>query len=100
MAVGGALVWREGSDRYDGRISTTLFGIQIVLISLWTAFFFRLRSPSAAIVEIGLLLIAVLTWYVSASRIDRRTRWLILPYITWVTFAMILNGSIRWMNCS
>jgi translocator protein len=98
MALAAGLVWRKGSQRRDVRFATVLFGVQLVLNWLWTFLFFGLRSPLSALFEIVALWLAIIAWHQSAARIDGRTRWLILPYVAWVSFAAVLNASIWWMN--
>jgi translocator protein len=98
MAVAAWMVWRHGIQRRDVQIATALFGVQLALNVLWSALFFGLESPLAGLIEIVVLLAAIVAWYVAATRVDGRTRWLILPYIAWVAFATLLNGSIWWLN--
>lgn len=98
MAVAAWLVWRHGASRRDVQVSTLLFGFQLALNAAWSPVFFGLESLSTGLIIILLLLVAVVTWYVFATRVDRRSRWLISPYIAWVAFAAVLNGSIWWLN--
>jgi benzodiazapine receptor len=98
MALAGWMVWRHGSKRRDVQVATALFGVQLALNVLWSALFFGLESPLAGLIEIVVLLGAIATWYVAATRVDARTRWLILPYLAWVGFATVLNASIWWLN--
>lgn len=98
MATAAWLVWRRGGDQPEGKLSTGLYGLQLVFNLLWTVIFFGLRAPGAALVEIVGLWIAVFAWYKSAVPIDSRVRWLILPYLAWVSFAVTLNAGIWWLN--
>lgn len=98
MAFAAWHVWRRGPERKDVQRSTALFSVQLALNALWPFLFFALESPPAGLLGIVVLLGAIVVWYVSATRISRLTRWMILPYIAWVSFATILNGSIWWLN--
>jgi translocator protein len=98
MAVAAWLVWRHGSHRRDVQIATLLYGVQLTLNALWSALFFGMESPLAGLVEIVVLFAAITAWYVAATRVESRARWLILPYMAWVAFAILLNGSIWWLN--
>ena len=101
MATAAWRVWRakdDGADEDAVRRSTTLYGVQLALNSAWSLLFFGLRSPGAALAEIGVLWAAIVAWYRSAGAIDPPSRWLILPYIAWTTFAALLNASIWWLN--
>ncbi len=98
MALAAWLVWRRGGDRPEGKLSTGLYVVQLGLNQLWTVIFFGLRTPGAALIEIIGLWIAIFAWYKSAVPIDSRVRWLILPYLAWVSFAMTINAGVWWLN--
>jgi tryptophan-rich sensory protein len=36
--------------------------------------------------------------YLKFAKIDKIAGYLFIPYIAWVSFAMVLNGSIWWLN--
>jgi tryptophan-rich sensory protein len=101
MTAAAWLVWRRRGDhtrQSDVRVSTALYGVQLTLNSLWSIIFFGRRAPGAALVEIAALWTAIVAWYTSAIAIDSRTRFLILPYIAWTSFAAVLNAGIWWKN--
>lgn len=98
MSVAAWLVWRRGSEKRAVKTATTLFGVQLSLNVLWSALFFGARSPLAGLIEIGALWAAIVTWMWQSSKIDGRTRWLILPYLAWTSFAAVLTASIWWLN--
>lgn len=100
MATAAWRVWRKRNWRNRDEVerSTALYGVQLALNSAWSLLFFGLRSPAAALAEIGVLWAAIVAWYRSAVAIDPASRWLILPYIAWTTFAAVLNASIWWLN--
>jgi benzodiazapine receptor len=98
MAAAAWLVWRRGPARDDVQRSTRLFGAQLGLNVLWSGLFFALKSPLLALAEIVTLWSAIALWLRSAARIDARARWLIVPYLAWVSFATLLNASIWWLN--
>jgi tryptophan-rich sensory protein len=78
--------------------ATALFGMQLGLNVLWSGLFFAARSPAAALAEIVVLWSAILAWLVASVKVEPRTRWLILPYLAWTSFAFVLNTSIWWKN--
>lgn len=98
MAVAAWLVWRRGSEKTQVKTATTLFGIQLGLNVLWSGLFFAARSPLAGLVEIFILWAAIFAWMRASAKVDGRTRWLILPYLAWTSFAVVLNASIWWLN--
>jgi translocator protein len=80
------------------RRALLLFSIQFVLNLAWTPIFFGLRSPGLAFVEICLLWIALLMTLLTFGRLRSLAGYLMLPYLLWVSFALVLNGTIWLMN--
>jgi translocator protein len=97
MAVAGWLVWRRAGLR-GARRAYRLFLGQLALNLLWTALFFGLRAPGAALIEILVLLAAIAGTIRAFAAIDRAAAWLLVPYLAWTAFAALLNGSIWWLN--
>jgi translocator protein len=75
-----------------------LFGIQLVLNSLWSIIFFGLQSPLYALIEIILLWVAIVFTIKQFWKLNVKAGALLFPYIAWVTFAMVLNYSIWQLN--
>ena len=97
MAFAGWLVWRAGSTSTTA-LPLALFGGQLVLNALWSVLFFGLRSPGVALAEILILWAAILATLLLFRRISREADWLLTPYLTWVTFAALLNFEIWRLN--
>ena len=99
MAVALWLVRREpaNEDRLR-KVALVLFAIQFALNLAWTPLFFGLRSPGLAFAEICLLWIALLSTMLAFGRVRPLAGYLLLPYLLWVSFARVLNGTIWLMN--
>lgn len=95
MAVAATLVWRQVGLRSS---ALAWWFIQLVLNTLWTLLFFGLKSPGLALLEIGLMWVAILICMVKFRPISRKAFWLMVPYIAWVSFALILNAGFWWLN--
>jgi benzodiazapine receptor len=98
MGVALYLVWREGWQRPDVRAAMLLFAAQLVLNGLWSVLFFGLRSPALAFAEILVLWAAIGATAAAFRSIAPAAALLMLPYLAWVSFAAVLNGSIWWLN--
>lgn len=98
MGIVAYLVWKKGIERRDVRIALSVFGVQLVLNTLWSILFFGLKSPGLALVEIALMWVAILASIVLFSRISKAAAWLLVPYILWVSFAAYLNYAIWALN--
>lgn len=97
MAVAAWRVWRH-TEHPLRRRALALFFAQLVLNTLWSFLFFGLRSPGLALAEIFVLLAAIGATGFHFWRIDRPAGVLWLPYVLWVSFATVLNGTIWWLN--
>lgn len=97
MAVAAWLVWQEGGWRRQ-RAPLTLFCIQWLLNALWTPLFFGLRRPDLALADILLLWLVIAATIVSFRRVRATAAVLLVPYLAWITFAALLNASIRSLN--
>lgn len=94
MGVALFLVWQK-REKGEARV---IFITQLFLNILWTIFFFSLKSPGLAFIELVLLWFAVLCNIVSFYKISRTAGLLLLPYILWVSFAGVLNFTIWMIN--
>ncbi|MBC7187346.1 MAG: tryptophan-rich sensory protein [Calditrichaeota bacterium] len=95
MGVAAALVWHKSLG-----VNTALavFVVQLVLNVLWSLFFFGLRLPAVALVDIVLLWGAILATLVLFWRMQPAAGLLLVPYLLWVSFATVLNAAIVWLN--
>ncbi|MCR4440064.1 MAG: tryptophan-rich sensory protein [bacterium] len=95
MGVAVALVWQRSSGV---NAALTVFSVQLVLNVLWSLFFFGLRLPALALVDIALLWGAIVATLVLFWRTQPAAGALLVPYLLWVSFATMLNASIVWLN--
>lgn len=99
MAIALWLVRREPDiDEATRQRAIAMFAIQFVLNLAWTPLFFGLHNPGLAFVEICLLWIALLSTMLMFGRVRALAGYLLLPYLLWVSFALVLNGTIWLMN--
>ena len=99
MAVALWVIRRE-PESADGlrRRALILFAIQFALNMAWTPLFFALHSPGLAFAEICVLWVALLWTVLAFGRVRALAGYLLLPYLLWVSFALVLNGTIWLMN--
>ena len=99
MGVAGGMVWnRMEFDEKNVKKAFLFFTIQLALNALWSYLFFGLHNPLLALVEIVLLWLMIFETYNQFKKIDKVAGYLLIPYIAWVSFAMVLNVSIWWLN--
>lgn len=68
-----------------------LFGINLILNLVWSVFFFGMKNPSYAFIDLILLWISILSLIIFNWKNSRISSYLLIPYFLWVTFAGILN---------
>lgn len=96
IAVAGARTWQR--DRRSAAMAA--WWVQLVLNFLWSPAFFTLHSIGGAMVVVTGMAIAVAVFVAQCWRVDRPAALLFVPYLAWVCFAGLLNGSILWLNGS
>ncbi len=79
-------------------IAIIAFGLQLILNALWSALFFGLRSPLLGLIEIAILWVVIIVTMIYFFRIRNVAGWLFIPYIIWVSFAVMLNIGILLLN--
>ena len=92
------LVWRTNGVLQQRRKALSAFILQLVLNTIWSMLFFGLRAPLAGLVGIICLWVAIWLTIHFFARISRMAAWLLIPYLLWVSFAVILNISIFILN--
>jgi tryptophan-rich sensory protein len=98
MGIALYLVWKSGNASAAKTIAVSFFIIQLGLNFFWSVIFFYQQQAGWALAEIILLWLFILFTTLSFANINKTAPWLLVPYITWVTFAMILNYTIWQLN--
>lgn len=98
MGIAAFLVYQKGWHKKNVQRALEVFGLQLILNTLWSILFFGLQNPFAALIEIFILWLAILWTIVAFYKVSRTAAYLLIPYIVWVSFASFLNGSIVWLN--
>ena len=98
MGIALFLVWKEEENAARKKTAIIFFGIQMVLNFAWSFIFFGQHRIGLALVDIILLWLAILITIFLFARINRAAAWLLVPYISWVSFAALLNYTIWQLN--
>ncbi|MBW1297494.1 TspO/MBR family protein [Aquimarina litoralis] len=98
MGIAAGIVWSRGF--YHKWVKTALyhFGFQLLLNAAWSIFFFGMRNPLIALVDIlalFILLLFTIKWF---KVVNSTAAYLLIPYLIWVAFATALNFSIWQLN--
>lgn len=99
MGIAAGLVWDKYSEnKVEVKTALGYFGVQLALNAMWSILFFGLKNPFLALIEIVLLWLMIYETYIKFRSIYKAASWLMVPYLLWVAFATVLNGSIWWLN--
>ena len=82
----------------NAKIAFGIYGAQLLLNLAWSFLFFGAQSPFLGLIDIIPLFILIIINAVIFWKIDRLAGILMVPYALWVSFAMLLNGSIYFLN--
>ena len=99
MGVSAGLIWSK-METVPILVKKALwvFTIQLILNALWSFLFFGMCNPFLALIEILLLWLMIVETIKVFKSIDSLASKLLIPYFLWVSFAMILNAGIWWLN--
>lgn len=96
MGVSLYLVWN--SDSKQKRNTIIVFGIQLFLNAIWSIIFFGFNNVFLAFVDIVLLWIFIIAAMFLFYRASRISSYILMPYLAWVSFAVLLNYRILALN--
>ncbi len=98
MGIALFLIWKSPLSSDIKRTAILLFAIQLVLNFFWSFIFFYQHQIGWALVEIIALWLLILLTIFAFAKINTTAAWLLVPYISWVSFASILNFTIWKLN--
>ena len=97
MGVAFYLVWRNPPSA-GRKKALSAFLVQFALNCAWTPVFFAMHQLGAALVVIVLMWLAIFRTIFLFAPFSKTASWLLVPYISWVSFATLLNAAIWWLN--
>ncbi len=97
MGISVYLIWKQPVST-ERNIGLMLFALQFVLNFCWSIIFFKQHQLGWALVEIIVMWIFILLTIIWFGKMSSVASWLLVPYISWVSFAAILNAAIWKLN--
>lgn len=98
MGIAAGLVWAKGFYHVWVKTALYYFGFQLLFNALWSIVFFGFQEPFWALLVILVLMILILLTIKWFKIVSKPAAYLLLPYLLWVSFAMILNYKIWELN--
>ncbi|NUM25840.1 MAG: tryptophan-rich sensory protein [Candidatus Buchananbacteria bacterium] len=98
MGISLYLVWEHRQKHPLAPNAIILFLVHLIFNAAWSVVFFGAQQILLALFIIVLLvcMISILTW--QFWQIKKPAGYLLMPYLTWVLFATILNFSLWLLN--
>ena len=96
MGIAWGIIWN--SNTIEKPRAMQLFIIQLALNFFWSIIFFGIHNISLALFDIIALWVMILLTIFIFGRINKNAAWLLVPYISWVSFATLLNFAIWQLN--
>jgi translocator protein len=97
MGISLFLILKKPKSHYRKK-AIIVFSLQLALNLFWSFLFFFLKSPNLAFLEIIILWFFILATILYFWRLSRLAAYLLIPYLSWVSFASILNYYIWRLN--
>ena len=79
-------------------IALIIFFVQLALNFIWSIIFFNLHQMGWAFIDIILLLCFIAATMFLFNQLSKPAAWLLLPYLLWVSFALVLNFALWQLN--
>ncbi|MEO8234142.1 MAG: TspO/MBR family protein [Flavobacterium sp.] len=98
MGISLWIIWKSNVYEPMKYEALLFFGSQLFLNFLWTILFFRFHSLSIAFIDIVLMFVLIFLTIFRFVEISKTAAWLLVPYISWVCFAAILNYNLWKLN--
>lgn len=98
MGVALYLIWVKGYQKNKIKHALQFFLLHLVFNTLWSLVFFGLQNLGLAFLVIVILWLMIAYLIKIFWRINKTAVYLLVPYILWVSFATLLNFSIRRLN--
>ncbi|WP_309609962.1 TspO/MBR family protein [Flavobacterium sp.] len=98
MSISLWIVWKSNMNEKIKDQATLIFALQLFLNFWWSILFFKFQSPLFAFIDIIFMIILIFISISRFSKFSKLAAWLLVPYISWVCFAAILNYKIMVLN--
>lgn len=85
------------SSKYNKEIYK-IYGIQLILNSLWSPLFFMFKTYLFSTIELLILIVFVAIMIKEMKLENKLSAYLQIPYFIWLLFALYLNVSIYILN--
>lgn len=86
------------TSKKPNHTALTVYGIQLAFNFIWPIIFFNLELYFAAFIWLVFLWLLIVVTIIQFDSISKPAKYLMIPYLLWVTFAGYLNFTIYLVN--
>ena len=97
MGISLFMIWKQDMSK-ERNLAILVFMLQLLLNFGWSFIFFYFNMIGFALIEIILLWISILFMLLLFYKIKPIAAYINIPYLLWVSFATVLNGSYYFLN--
>jgi len=90
IALSLYFVWIGSRKKQRWKIGV-IFGLNLFFNFLWSLLFFGLQKPVWAFFDLIFIWLTIWGMIFITWKIDRKSSLLLIPYLVWVSFAVVLN---------
>lgn len=94
MGISSYMISKESNNT----TALTVYFVQLGINALWSLFFFRLNWFLFSALWLVLLLCLIIYMIYEFAKLNKTAAYLQIPYVLWVTFALVLNSAIYILN--
>jgi len=98
MGVSLYLIWKQGLEKKKVKTAVIYFLAQLGLNFVWSPIFFGLRAPLIALIIITAMWVLIVITIKIFYPLSKWAAYLLVPYLLWVSFALLLNAAITLLN--
>ncbi len=98
VAVSGWLIFIKVRDCPKKYVGFVIYGLQLLCNALWSYFFFFMKNPGFALVDILILVFFITVSIICFFRLYYPAAVLLIPYWIWTLYAAVLNAAIFSLN--
>jgi tryptophan-rich sensory protein len=97
MGISFYMILQSPSTEFRKK-AIAIFCTQLFLNFCWSFIFFKFQLLGLAFTEIIIMWVSILTMIIIFFEINKKAAIIQIPYLLWVSFASVLNGSIWFLN--
>jgi len=97
MGISLYLIWIQPVKTISNK-ALNIFVFQLLLNFIWSFLFFYFHLIGTALIEIIVLWISIVIMIFRFRKVKPLAAYLNIPYIVWVTFALVLNAAYFKLN--